>query len=389
MLNEMSKLKAGILGRQEAGKRAMGSAVMRSMARHLSPVLLSALVAGNVTTGSVVNAAPPASPSGPVRSAASVSQTPIPGAPATAKPEAATRTSWKVHYIGHSLLSRIPDAVSALVASSPDGLRISWKEQNIPGAPLHFQWTEPERGKFQFEPQYQQRYDLALAAGDVDTLVLTDGVPRGGPWQENETYEQLVKFAELARAKNPKTRVLYYETWPCLDTGTPKGCEWDTHSPTRNLRWTERVAADRAMWRRIVARANATLAEKKVPGASSESPVIVVIPAGPALAKAVEEARAGKLPGFSSEDDFFSDRIHINALGAYAVGCVHYAAITGRSPVGLAADIKERWGRGWWTKDSGWERATAPSAEVIRRVQEIAWETVRAEPGLLEPAAAK
>jgi hypothetical protein len=99
-----------------------------------------------------------------------------------------------------------------------------------------------------------------------------------------------------------------------------------------------------------------------------------------------------RLSGYGSrtaECSKVAARIHANALGAYAVGCVHYAAITGRSPVGLAADIKERWGRGWWTKDGGWERPTPPSAEVIRRIQEIAWETVRAEPGLLDAAVAK
>lgn len=285
--------------------------------------------------------------------------------------------SWKVFWVGHSLLSGIPDVVSALVTASPEGLRMDWKEQNIPGAPLHFQWTEPERdGKFQYEPRFQARYDKALAAGDVDTVVLTDSVPRGGSWQENETYEQLVKFAEYAWSKNAKTRIFYYETWSCLDTGTEQGCEWDTHSPTRKLKWLERVEADKAMWRRIVARANAKLAEAPDAKPGRE---IRMLPGGPALAAAVREAEAGKLPGLQGIDDFFHDRIHANALGTYIVGCVHYATVTGRSPVGLPYRIKERWGRDWWTRE--WRKDSPPDERAIRRVQEIAWETVRAEPG--------
>lgn len=303
-----------------------------------------------------------------------------------ASPEGAT--AWNAYWVGHSLLSRIPDAVGALVAASPGGLSLAWKEQNIPGASLEIHWSEalPDRQRYRFEPTWQQRYDLRLATGEVDTLVLTDSVPRGGQAQEEETHAGLVRFATLAREKNPAVRVLYYETWHCLDTGTPKGCEWDKASPTRNLAWVERVEADRAMWRRVVARANATLVERKVPGASAAEPVIRMLPAGPALAQAVREAEQGKLAGLKGMDDFFSDRIHANALGAYLVGCVHYAGLTGRSPVGLPSDIKERWGHGWWTPRLSWTRE-APPAAVIRRLQELAWEAVRSEPGLLGPAA--
>lgn len=202
-------------------------------------------------------------------------------------------------YIGHSLISDIPDMVRSLAASAPasDG-RFAFKEQFIPGAPLHWQWNQVE--KFEGEPMYRVRFDGALATGRYDALILTDGVPRGGAELEAETAGYLARFARRAREGNPAIRIYYYETWHTITSGTPDNSPYDKQSPRRILKWRERLDADRAMWESIVDAANGAAP------APRGSPPIRIIPAGQALARFDDAVRAGKVPGIADTRAFFT-----------------------------------------------------------------------------------
>lgn len=301
---------------------------------------------------------------------------------ATGAAPAASARELAAFYIGHSLISDVPDMVQSLAASAPaEAGRLRFQEQFTPGAPLRWHWDQVE--KFQGEPRFRVRYDHALASGRFDVLVVTDGVPRGGAELEAETADYLARFTRFAREHNPAIRVYYYETWHTITSGTPENSPYDKQSPRRHLRWRERLDADRAMWESIVDAAN------RAAPAAVGSPPIRIIPAGQALARFDDAVRAGKVPGLADTRAFFHDDIHLNHYGKYLVACVHYAVLFGRPPTGLAIDLKERWGRDFWDAPT-WDgkRWPRPDPAAVRVMQEIAWETVAGHPrtGVEPPA---
>jgi hypothetical protein len=269
--------------------------------------------------------------------------------------------SHRVFYIGHSLMSEIPGMTKALVESDRRS-RFSLRQQEIPGAPLRWQWEEKDRGST-FEPHYGGRYHIHLKQGDFDTLVLTDSVPRGGAAMEAETIEYLGKFADFAREFRPDIKIYYYATWHFLTSGTSDNSPYDKDVPNRNLKWRERIDADAKMWERIV---------KQVNDARPGSPPIQIISGGAVLAALSDAIDAGQFPAWKSIKALFFDDIHPNYYGKYAEALAHYAVITGKSPVGLPADIRDLWGRPVWNHKN-WAGHVFPAmpAETVKKMQEV------------------
>ncbi|MCC5877874.1 MAG: hypothetical protein JJU11_16765 [Candidatus Sumerlaeia bacterium] len=275
-------------------------------------------------------------------------------------------------YIGHSLISDIPDMVMALAAAHPDAGAFTFREQNIPGAPLRWQWDEQDRDTEIVEPTYQGLFHVHLPTGEYDTLVLTDSVPRGGPELVAESMDYTNRFAQFAWDANPHTQVVYYESWHCIHTGTEEGCSYDTVSPTRNLPWAKRLLADRPMWVSIV---------DHVREDNPQSPRATMAPAGTALASLVEAIDNGEVPGFESYTDLFEDDIHLNPYGKYFVACVHFATLYRLSPVGLPHEITNRWGGNYWdTPNWQGQSWSAPDPEAILQMQQIAWTVTANDP---------
>lgn len=288
------------------------------------------------------------------------------GGEVSSQETAAPPSRIRAFYIGHSLASDIPDLVRALCQATP-GVEFSFRDQNIPGSPLRWNWDErdkPEGRQARFEPQFQGHFHKVVPQGGFDTLVMVDSVPRG-PEMMAETREYAGKFIGEFLKASPGGRVFIYEPWHCLKTGTPEGCAYDNSSPTRTLKWLERVAADAAMWDGLVRDLRTDF-----PGASIE-----LIPAARALARLERAVVAGEVPGFKTLQDLFEDDIHPTPVGKYFVGALHYAMLTGRSPVGLPADVKDRWGRSYWNTPN-WRQMSwpMPEAAAVRKMQEIAWE---------------
>ena len=73
---------------------------------------------------------------------------------------------------------------------------------------------------------------------------------------------------------------------------------------------------------------------------------------------------------FKLKDDGSQDPIHFNDIGAYLVALTHYATLYHDSPVGAPYQLKRGDG----------SPADAPSAAAARRMQEIVWEVVAADP---------
>ena len=273
----------------------------------------------------------------------------------------------RAFYIGHSLNSDIPDLVASLAKGKVD---FSFREQFIPGAPLRWQFDEKTREaekRSKPEPQYQGFWFEAFPKGDLAALVMVDSVPRG-PNEMPETVLYGGKLIDEFAKSNPTGTVYLYEPWSCIKSGTPEGCAYDTSSPTRSLPWVERLEADQAMW-------DAALASLR-----KEHPktTIELIPVGRAFATLAKAIKAGKVDGFADMNELFDDEIHPNPYGKYFAACVHYAVLTGQSPVGAPLDVTDRWGRSYWDTPN-WQQKQwkKPSAKAVQAMQEIAWEAVR------------
>lgn len=261
-------------------------------------------------------------------------------------------------YIGHSLESDIPDMVAAI-----SGGRLKFKEQNIPGASLRWQWEEAERRKLQAEPVFQGIYDTILTA-ETDVLVLIDSVPRGNEESLRESVEYTGKFVKFARSKNPDVQVFFYEPWHHITSGTPQNSEYDKGNPNRVLRWRPRLKADHELWKRVVADVNAQNPGRKP---------VRLIPSGRALAALSEAIQVAKIPGLDEDRDLFDDDIHLQPIGKYFIACVHYAVLFDESPVGKPWDVKNRWGKAYWDV-ADWAGKTwpKPAEATARALQEVA-----------------
>jgi len=259
-------------------------------------------------------------------------------------------------YIGHSLISDIPDMVAAI---SPD--RFRFKEQFIPGAPLRWQWEEPTR-KGDHEPQFRGVYDR-LISSSTDVLVLIDSVPRGEPASIDESIDYSTRFVRFAREKNKKVAVFYYEPWHHITSGTPQRSEYDKASPSRELKFRPRLKEDRAKWERVVRDVNLN--------APGDVPV-KMIPVGSGLGLLSDEIDAGRVPGLKSMRDLFDDDIHLNPLGKYYVAMIHHRFILGSLPGQLPTQVKGRWGGEYFGKadwqGKSWEAPSAATVEALRKV---------------------
>lgn len=261
-------------------------------------------------------------------------------------------------FIGHSLQSDLPDMTAALA-----GGRLRFREQNIPGAPLKWQWEEAERGAQRFEPRFQGVYTQILGAG-TEVLVMVDSVPRGEEPSLQTSIEYASRFVAFARRANPGVRVFYMEPWHHLTSGTAQRYEHDRHSPSAGLRWRPRLTADRPKWDRVVAEVN-----RRQPGAVP----VRLLPAGSGLGVLADAIEAGQVPGLSSVQGVFDDEIHLNPLGKYFLACLHFRAIFGESPVGKPYEIRGRWGKPYWDeRDWAGKLWPKPKAETVRAVQEVA-----------------
>lgn len=267
-------------------------------------------------------------------------------------------------YVGHSLSDQIPDMVKSLSQDHP-AVAFDWVYQSIPGAPLRWQWQRMAANDYTpTPPHFYGFYDAqhGLPTGQFDVLVLTESVPRYAAILD-ESFEYAAYFMEYALGFNPDTRVYLYEVWHCLDSGTPTGCDYDVPSAG----WRQRLDDDLPMWESIVNHLNSTF---------PAAPTVCLIPGGQGLARLHDAIALGEVPGMTSIEEVFSDRIHLTDVGKYYLAAIHFAAIHGLSPEGLTHQLQVWWGGHF----------TAPTPAQAAVFQRLAWQTV-SEYGLCQPAA--
>lgn len=254
-----------------------------------------------------------------------------------------------VYHLGHSLVGRDMPAMLAQMAGHDHALQLGW------GTALreHFQGRQAINGfdKENDTPQYRDAHQ-ALGSGEYDAFVMTEMVRLRDALLYKDSVAHAGKWAAEAVAGNPDIQVFLYESWHALDDQP----EWlgrfpgDLDRMWSQLLWSASRAAGRPVW---------------------------LIPAGQVMAAVVAEAESTGIAELTRREQLFNrnadgslDPIHPNDLGIYLVALTHYAALYGKTPEGLPHQLLRADG----------SPATAPSPELARRMQQIAWQVVRSQP---------
>ncbi len=251
-------------------------------------------------------------------------------------------------FLGHSLVNfDMPAMVAGLAADA--GKTYAYEQQIINGAPLGWQWDNAA------DAQGTPYYD-AFPNGNHDVFILTEAVPLQNHLDWSNTYGNALNFINYARNNSQvgSVRHFVYETWHCIYSGQPSGCDWDNGD---TLLWQPRLLADFPLWAGIVEHLRTALPNETV----------AMIPAGQAFQRLTTAINQGELPGINSFEDLFSDDIHLTNAGNYFVACVMYACIFKESPQGLTQQLNNEWGGAF---------SNMPSPAQAAKMQEIAWNTV-------------
>jgi hypothetical protein len=225
-----------------------------------------------------------------------------------------------VLFVGHSLVGQtMPRMLDALLPSS-----MLVRAQVINGAPLAYNWDHGAGAQ-------GVNARAVLPSGAYGTLVLTEAIPLATHLQWSNTYGVARNYAALAWSANPGARVMIYETWHEIGTNAAA--------------WRASLTSDLSLWNGIANHVNAAK-----PGAA---PQVGIVPGGQAMGLIYDAVVTGRGMGITQITQLFTDNIHLNDAGNYLISLVQYAAISGRSPIGLTDQITGEWGQtyGGWTTD--------------------------------------
>lgn len=248
-----------------------------------------------------------------------------------------------VLFVGHSLVGHtMPRMLDALLPASQ-----LVRAQVINGSPLNYNWDHGAGAE-------GVNARAVLPSGAYGTLILTEAIPLAGHLQWSNTYGIARNYAGLAWAANPSARVMIYETWHEIGSNAAA--------------WRANLTSDLALWQGIATHVNAVK--------PSSVPITGIVPGGQAMGMMYDAAISGRGMGITQIQQLFTDQIHLNDAGIYLISLVQYAAITGRSPIGLTDKLTGEWGQPYtgWTTDQtilfqhiAWEAAArAPGAILVR-----------------------
>ncbi len=216
-------------------------------------------------------------------------------------------------YLGHSLVSPTLPEMMRDVLDAPVEYQI------INGAPLEVQWKESAIAQGKNGREW-------LPGHAIQALVITERVPLKTTIEYHASADYASQWAGLAIAANPLVQTYLYQTWDDID---------DAQTGTTRT-WRDRILSDLPLWQGIADGVNAKLPNGATP--------MRIIPAGLGMVRLHDAIAAGKVPGADSIRDFFRDDIHPTDAGFYYVAMIHYATLTGASPVGQPAQLKGEYG---------------------------------------------
>lgn len=250
-----------------------------------------------------------------------------------------------VLFVGHSLVGPdLPPMLDATLRAMDEPGSV--QAQVINGASLAYNWDHAAQAE-----GVDSR--SLLPRGETDVLVLTEAGPLISHLEWSHSAENAARFAALAVTANPDTRVYLSEIWPALTSGSATPPDGD---PAGSVPWRDRITADLILWEDLAVQASA-------------STPVRLIPAGQAMGLLSDAIDAGEIPGLTSIRELFRDDIHPNGKGLYFLAMVHAAAITGRSPQGVPAQLQRAWA----------SREDVMTDDLAASLQRLAWAAVSAQ----------
>jgi len=238
----------------------------------------------------------------------------------TLPPKEAYTLNVKQIHSGHSLTDPLfnpwPGQYRFLVFDVLGGDFDHLGKSTIPGSSLNYRWENaPGFG------QPDARHDIV----DWELLTITERVPllyEGGSvlsWYlealqaQKEDLSLFVNNAWNNGNNGNGTPTLLWTTWTNID---------DSDGP-----WREMLDIQGSEWEKMQDYAN----ENRPDGA----PPVYIIPGHKMMARLYDDIQLGLVPNITDISQFFSDNIHPNELGSYAIAVIHYACIYNTSPVDL------------------------------------------------------
>jgi hypothetical protein len=220
-------------------------------------------------------------------------------------------------------------------------------KSTTPGSSLSARWTTP--------PGFGAP-DARHGIGNWELLSITERVPllyEGGSTQawyiqgiqdQRNALSQFVNNAWTNGNSGKGASTLLWTTWVHVD-----GSSGD---------FRQMLDVQGREWERMQDHAN----ERRPAGA----PPVDIIPGHKMMARLYDDIKKGAVPGITSIGQFFSDAIHTNERGAYAIAMIHYACIYNRSPVGLPNNLLPN-------APSG---TPIPTPELAAYLQNMVWDVV-------------
>jgi hypothetical protein len=238
------------------------------------------------------------------------------------------RKQLRVYHIGNSVTDTLKyQAFGRMVASRGHGY--VWGRHMIPGCPLWGLWMD--QGGFQEKPYGASRNALTNFDWDVVTLQPFDRLLDKDIDPDLPSCE---KFIELIVARKPDTQVFIYARWPRRDE--VKGSQPIEYQPLDyQAKWARPYSGkwDQSFEARDYFHVLADALNKKFEGKLVRP--VRVLPVGDVLAELDRRIRAGEVEGLSSIEQIYTDHIHLNHVGSYAVGATFFATLYNESAVGL------------------------------------------------------
>jgi len=97
---------------------------------------------------------------------------------------------------------------------------------------------------------------------------------------------------------------------------------------------------------------------------------VYIIPGHRMMARIYDDIEKGIVPGITNIKQLFSDNIHTNELGAYAIAMIHYACMYNKSPIGLPNQLIP----------NPPANTPIPTPEFAGYVQQMVWDVVTSYP---------
>jgi hypothetical protein len=282
----------------------------------------------------------------------------------------------RIYYLGNSLTDELKyDDFVELAAAG--GEKIVWGRHMIPGCPIRGLWGATSG----FEKAPFGHWQKALREFEWDVVTLQPFCPFPGE------YEHATLFARETVKKSPDARIYVYAQWPDKN----RGSDWDRAfaRPAEQSRWANSEKKPEFSYDHVVATAvppgvrdgytsNSLRNDYEVmvyglrKNVQSRKPAML-IPAGHVMQLLGQKMRAGRVPGYRTPWDFYTDGVHVNNDGSYLVACTFYATIFQKSPVGLPVGNYQ--GQPGYRGDS-----VKITPELARMIQETVWEVVASHP---------